>query len=53
MTLSCTSASVSFFMHDDLCLAALHLNGDLSSGVRERLNRIVQELSKTFSPTAA
>ena len=53
MTLSCTSASVTFFTQDTLCLAVLHLNGDLSSAVRERLNRIVQELSKTFSPTAA
>lgn len=53
MTLSCTSASVTFLTHQNLCLAVLHLNGDLSSSVRERLNRIVQELSKTFSPTAA
>ena len=53
MTISCTSASISFLTHETLCLAVLHLNGDLSSSVRERLNRVVQELSKTFSPTVA
>jgi predicted regulator of Ras-like GTPase activity (Roadblock/LC7/MglB family) len=49
MTLACSKASISFFLHDNLCLAALHSNGELASDVRERLARAVPELSKKYS----
>jgi predicted regulator of Ras-like GTPase activity (Roadblock/LC7/MglB family) len=49
MTLSCTDASISFFMHDNLCLAVLHRQNDLPADVRTRLGRIVRELSVTYS----
>jgi predicted regulator of Ras-like GTPase activity (Roadblock/LC7/MglB family) len=49
MTLSCAEASVTFFMQDNLCLAALHLKEELASDVRERLARAVCELSKKYS----
>ena len=49
VTLSCSKAAVTFFMHDNLCLAALHSKDQLASDVRERLARAVHELSKTFS----
>jgi predicted regulator of Ras-like GTPase activity (Roadblock/LC7/MglB family) len=52
MTLSCTEASISFFMHDNLCLAAVHKEGSLGRDVRARLDAIVQELSKTYSQPA-
>jgi predicted regulator of Ras-like GTPase activity (Roadblock/LC7/MglB family) len=52
MTLSCSSASITFFMHDNLCLAALHKGGSLAPDVRERLDGIVLELSKTYSQPA-
>ncbi|MGI9086683.1 MAG: hypothetical protein ACR2HH_02915 [Chthoniobacterales bacterium] len=49
MTLFCTEAAVSFFMHDNLCLAALHAREELSADLRERLASAVQELSRKYS----
>jgi len=49
MTLSCTKSSVTFFMHDNLCLAALHANAELTSEVQEKLARVVHELSQKYS----
>ena len=49
MTLSCSEAAVTFFMQDNLCLAALHSKEELASDVRERLARAVRELSKKYS----
>ena len=49
MTLSCAEAAVTFFMHDNLCLAALHAKEELASDMRERLGRAVQQLSKKYS----
>lgn len=49
MTLSCTEAAITFFIHDNLCLAALHSKEELASDVRERLDRALRELSKKYS----
>lgn len=49
MTLSCANASITFVMQDNLCLAALHAGGELTPETRERLRRIVQELSNKYS----
>jgi predicted regulator of Ras-like GTPase activity (Roadblock/LC7/MglB family) len=49
MTLSCAKAAVTFFMHENLCLAALHASGELTSEVREKLARVVHELSRKYS----
>jgi predicted regulator of Ras-like GTPase activity (Roadblock/LC7/MglB family) len=49
MTLACTKGAVSFFMHENLCLAALHANGDLAADVREKLSRVVHELSRKYT----
>jgi predicted regulator of Ras-like GTPase activity (Roadblock/LC7/MglB family) len=49
MTLSCVQGSVTFFMHENLCLAALHASGDLASEVREKLAQVVHELSRKYS----
>jgi hypothetical protein len=49
MTLSCVKGAVTFFMHENLCLAALHASGDLASEVREKLARVVHELSRKYS----
>jgi predicted regulator of Ras-like GTPase activity (Roadblock/LC7/MglB family) len=48
MTLSCSNAAVTFLRHDNLCLAALH-EKELTSEIRERLARTVQELSLKYS----
>jgi predicted regulator of Ras-like GTPase activity (Roadblock/LC7/MglB family) len=49
MTLTCLKGAVTFFMHENLCLAALHSGGDLTTEVREKLSRTVQELSRKYS----
>lgn len=49
MTLSCEKAAVTFFMHENLCLAALHSKDELAPDVREQLTRAVHELSKKYS----
>jgi predicted regulator of Ras-like GTPase activity (Roadblock/LC7/MglB family) len=49
MTLSCTKGAVTFYMHENLCLAALHVDLDLPSETRDRLSRIVHELSRKYS----
>jgi predicted regulator of Ras-like GTPase activity (Roadblock/LC7/MglB family) len=49
MTLSCAKGAITFFMHENLCLAALHANEDLTTEVREKLARVVHELSRKYS----
>jgi predicted regulator of Ras-like GTPase activity (Roadblock/LC7/MglB family) len=48
MTLACAEASVTFLMQGNLSLAALHAE-ELSPDVRQRLTRIVHELSQKYS----
>lgn len=52
MTLSCSRGSISFLMHENLCLAVLHAKDDLTAEVRERLAHIVHELSEKYSHPA-
>jgi predicted regulator of Ras-like GTPase activity (Roadblock/LC7/MglB family) len=52
MTMSCSDASITFFTHSNLCLAALHAKEEISSETRDRLARVVHELSKTYSHPA-
>jgi predicted regulator of Ras-like GTPase activity (Roadblock/LC7/MglB family) len=49
MTLSCGKGAITFYMHENLCLAALHANQDLPGETREKLSRIVHELSRKYS----
>ena len=49
MTLSCVKGAITFYMHENLCLAALHAELDLPSETREKLSRIVHELSRKYS----
>jgi predicted regulator of Ras-like GTPase activity (Roadblock/LC7/MglB family) len=49
MTLSCTKGAVTFYMHENLCLAALHADVDLPSETRDKLSRVVHELSRKYS----
>jgi predicted regulator of Ras-like GTPase activity (Roadblock/LC7/MglB family) len=49
MTLSCVKGSITFYMHENLCLAALHSEVDLPGETREKLGRIVHELSRKYS----
>ena len=49
MTLSCLKGAITFYMHENLCLAALHADVDLPGETREKLGRIVHELSRKYS----
>lgn len=49
MTLSCVKGAITFFMHENLCLAALHADVDLPGETRDKLGRIVHELSRKYS----
>ena len=49
MTLSCVKGSITFYMHENLCLVALHADLDLPGETREKLSRIVHELSRKYS----
>jgi predicted regulator of Ras-like GTPase activity (Roadblock/LC7/MglB family) len=49
MTLSCVKGAITFYMHENLCLAALHADLDLPAETREKLSRIVHELSRKYS----
>lgn len=49
MTLTCANATLTFLMQKNLCLAALHRDGELTAESRERLGRVVQELSEKYS----
>jgi predicted regulator of Ras-like GTPase activity (Roadblock/LC7/MglB family) len=49
MTLSCAKGAITFYMHENLCLAALHAEVDLPGETRERLSRITHEMSRKYS----
>ena len=49
MTLSCVKGAITFYMHENLCLAALHADLDLPGDTREKLSRVVHELSRKYS----
>jgi predicted regulator of Ras-like GTPase activity (Roadblock/LC7/MglB family) len=49
MTLSCLKGAITFYMHENLCLAALHADVDLPGETREKLSRVVHELSRKYS----
>jgi predicted regulator of Ras-like GTPase activity (Roadblock/LC7/MglB family) len=51
VTLHCTDATVSLLKHANVCLAALHTNGELTGEVRAELSRLLVELSRTYSQT--
>jgi hypothetical protein len=51
LTLHCTNATLTFFRQGNVCLAALHTNGDLTEDVRKELHRLLAELSRTYSQT--
>ena len=49
MTLSCLKGAITFYMHENLCLGALHSDLDLPGETREKLSRVVHELSRKYS----
>jgi predicted regulator of Ras-like GTPase activity (Roadblock/LC7/MglB family) len=49
MTLHGINAAVTFFMQGNICLSALHANGELTAETRTQLSQMVNELSRTYS----
>jgi len=49
LTLSCSKGAITFYMHENLCLGALHSAVDLPAETREKLSRVVHELSRKYS----
>jgi predicted regulator of Ras-like GTPase activity (Roadblock/LC7/MglB family) len=49
MTLSCSKGAITFYMHENLCLGALHDGSDLPAQTRDKLSRVVHELSRKYS----
>jgi len=49
VTLHAAKSPVTFFMHGNICLAALHAGDELASESRNQLATMVEELSRTYS----
>jgi hypothetical protein len=49
MTLHGVNGAVTFFMQGNICLSALHANGELTAETRTQLSQMVNELSRTYS----
>jgi hypothetical protein len=49
MTLHGVTSAVTFFMHGNICLSALHTTEALSAETRRQLAQMVDELSRTYS----
>lgn len=52
VTLFCAKAPVSFFAHGNICLAALHSAGEITSDIRARLGKTARELSRIYAQPA-
>lgn len=52
LTISCPKESMTLFVHDNLCLAALHEKEPLTGEIRDRLARVLLELSRKYSNPA-
>ena len=50
MTVHCEKAALTFFQHDNICLTALHSEGqELAAETRDQLAVMVRELSRVYS----
>ncbi|MEY2541762.1 MAG: hypothetical protein QOI22_1364 [Verrucomicrobiota bacterium] len=49
MTLQGTNSAITFFMHGNICLSALHAGGALAAETRTEIAQMVNELSRTYS----
>ena len=49
MTIHCEKAALTFFLHDNICLTALHSEGhELFAETRDQLSAMVRELSRVY-----
>ena len=52
ITLYCAKTPVSFFAHENICLAVLHSDGEIASDVRARLSCAARELARMYAQPA-
>jgi predicted regulator of Ras-like GTPase activity (Roadblock/LC7/MglB family) len=48
LTLHCSKSTITFLKHANICLTALHANGELTQDVRAELHRMLTDLSRTY-----
>ena len=51
LTLHCSKSTITFLKHANICLTALHANGELTQDVRAELQRMLTDLSRTYPQT--
>ncbi|MBA3543189.1 MAG: hypothetical protein H0T83_01915, partial [Chthoniobacterales bacterium] len=52
LSIFCSQKPVSFFAHGNICLAALHAEGEMDSATRLRLNSTAQEIARMYAKPA-
>jgi predicted regulator of Ras-like GTPase activity (Roadblock/LC7/MglB family) len=53
ITLHCEAATISFLKNANICLTALHANGELTDDVRNKLSEMLAELSRNYPQNEA
>jgi predicted regulator of Ras-like GTPase activity (Roadblock/LC7/MglB family) len=53
LTLHCAKSSLTFFMHGNICLGALHAGGDFPPETQSKLAEMAKRLSRTYAHTEA
>ena len=51
LTLHCAKSAFTFFMHGNICLGALHADGEFSPETQSKLAEMAQKLSRTYAQT--
>jgi predicted regulator of Ras-like GTPase activity (Roadblock/LC7/MglB family) len=53
LTLHCTKSALTFYMHGNICLGALHAGGDFPPETQSKLAEMAKTLSRTYAQTEA
>ena len=51
LTLHCTKSALTFYMHGNICLGALHADGEFSPETQSKLAEMAKQLSRTYAQT--
>jgi predicted regulator of Ras-like GTPase activity (Roadblock/LC7/MglB family) len=51
LTLHCAKSAFTFFMHGNICLGALHADGEFSPETQSKLAEMAKQLSRTYAQT--
>jgi hypothetical protein len=53
LTLHCAKSALTFFMHGNICLGALHAGGDFPPETQSKLAEMAKTLARTYAQTEA